>query len=185
MEGMASVSTATTTRGSSLQMPSSRQEWRAVAEHHFARNLDDKDQNAVASTNCGPGDQILVAEQTNSASTASSHIIQLIKHGERATNVSADSVLPEAYVPTGQANLTEIIRTSDVTLLDERALLACIVRTIPAGGQIRISSTSFCIMPESDMPINLLHSPAHVDTRGFFGHTKTASFATVRNRFAK
>ncbi|KAK4273846.1 hypothetical protein QN277_017162 [Acacia crassicarpa] len=113
----------------------------ALRLNSFEQNSEIKDQNAVASTNCGPGDQILVADQTNSAATASSHIIQLVKHGEGATNVSADSVLPEAYVPTGQANLTEIIRTSDVSLLDERTLLACIVRTIPAGGRIRISST--------------------------------------------
>ncbi|XP_054788775.1 uncharacterized protein LOC129294428 isoform X2 [Prosopis cineraria] len=113
----------------------------ALRLNSFEQNREIKDENAVASTNCGPGDQFLMAEQTNSAATASSHTVHLVKQSEMATNVSADSVLPEAYVPTGQTNLTEIIRTSEVTLLDERTLLACIVRTIPAGGRIRISST--------------------------------------------
>lgn len=95
----------------------------------------------MASTNCEQGDQISVAEHANPAAIASSHIIHLVKHGERAKNASADSVLPEEYDPTGQTNLTEIMRTSEVTLLDERTLLACVVRTIPASGRIRISST--------------------------------------------
>ncbi|ESQ43133.1 hypothetical protein EUTSA_v10012857mg [Eutrema salsugineum] len=48
----------------------------------------------------------------------------------------ARSIVPETLVLSGKAE-----RNLDSTLLDERSLLACIVRTIPAGGRIRISST--------------------------------------------
>lgn len=39
------------------------------------------------------------------------------------------------------ANLTLVEKNSDSLLLDERFLLACIARTLPATGKIRISST--------------------------------------------
>lgn len=43
MEAAAGVAAATTARGASLQMPpSSRKEWRAVADHHTARNPGDE-----------------------------------------------------------------------------------------------------------------------------------------------
>ncbi|PPS17086.1 hypothetical protein GOBAR_AA03499 [Gossypium barbadense] len=44
-------------------------------------------------------------------------------------------------VSTGQTNNLISAKTSETALLDERSLLACIVRTIPTGGKIRISST--------------------------------------------
>ncbi|KFK26984.1 hypothetical protein AALP_AA8G319300 [Arabis alpina] len=46
------------------------------------------------------------------------------------------SVVRETLVSSGKPE-----RNLESTLLDERSLLACIVRTIPAGGRIRISST--------------------------------------------
>ncbi|KFK26988.1 hypothetical protein AALP_AA8G319700 [Arabis alpina] len=46
------------------------------------------------------------------------------------------SVVRETLVSSGKAE-----RNLESALLDERSLLACIVRTIPAGGRIRISST--------------------------------------------
>lgn len=43
MEATAGVAAATTARGASLQMQSSsRKEWRAVADHHSARNPGDE-----------------------------------------------------------------------------------------------------------------------------------------------
>ncbi|XP_060963496.1 uncharacterized protein LOC133033005 isoform X1 [Cannabis sativa] len=60
---------------------------------------------------------------------------------ETALNNSNDVVLPEAFVSGGQTKSPTVARTAEVVLLDERSLLACIVRTIPAGGRIRISST--------------------------------------------
>lgn len=95
----------------------------------------------MTSANHGPEDQVLMTEQSSSAANTSSHINHSVNHSEMATNNSTDSVLPEEYASTGQTNLTEIGRTSETALLDERTLLACVVRTIPAGGRIHISST--------------------------------------------
>ncbi|CAH8339302.1 unnamed protein product [Eruca vesicaria subsp. sativa] len=47
-----------------------------------------------------------------------------------------NGVVPETLVSSGKAE-----RNVESALLDERSLLACIVRTIPAGERIRISST--------------------------------------------
>ncbi|MCD7452261.1 hypothetical protein HAX54_016027 [Datura stramonium] len=53
------------------------------------------------------------------------------------------AVLTETYVAGGQKNAYAVGKSLEVNLLDEKALLACIVRTIPpgSGGRIRISST--------------------------------------------
>ncbi|XP_023642122.1 uncharacterized protein LOC17875623 isoform X2 [Capsella rubella] len=48
----------------------------------------------------------------------------------------AGSIMPETLVSSGKAE-----RNLESALLDERSLLTCILRTIPAGGRIRISST--------------------------------------------
>ncbi|KAF2299490.1 hypothetical protein GH714_032175 [Hevea brasiliensis] len=40
-----------------------------------------------------------------------------------------------------KTNMVTVGKTSETALLDERSLLACMVRTIPAGGIIRINST--------------------------------------------
>ncbi|CAN4089484.1 unnamed protein product [Withania somnifera] len=57
--------------------------------------------------------------------------------------VSGGTVLTETYVTGGQKNAYAVGKSVEVNLLDEKALLACIVRTIPPGsaGRIRISST--------------------------------------------
>ena len=60
---------------------------------------------------------------------------------EAAVSNATDSVLSEAAISTGETNSLSTGRTPETALLDERALLACIVRTIPPGGRIRISST--------------------------------------------
>lgn len=87
----------------------------------------------------GPENQILLAEQASSAANALSVANQSVN--ETVHNNSADSILSEAFASTGQTTSTTIAKSSDTVLLDERSLLACIVRTIPAGGGIRISST--------------------------------------------
>ncbi|XP_030532344.1 uncharacterized protein LOC115742288 isoform X3 [Rhodamnia argentea] len=56
-------------------------------------------------------------------------------------NHAADEVAPEMGVPTGKAIKSTGGRNLETNLLDERSLLACIVRTVPPGGKIRISST--------------------------------------------
>ncbi|XP_054797383.1 uncharacterized protein LOC129302483 isoform X3 [Prosopis cineraria] len=99
----------------------------------------EQDENVTTSASHGAEDQVLVTEQSSSAANASSHQIHSVNHSVM-TESSADSVLSEASASTGHMNLT-VARTLEAALLDERALLACIVRTIPAGGRIRISST--------------------------------------------
>ncbi|KAF3626752.1 hypothetical protein FXO38_29088 [Capsicum annuum] len=61
---------------------------------------------------------------------------------ESVTDTVSDTVLTETYVAEGQ-NAYAVGKSVEVNLLDEKALLACIVRTIPpgSGGRIRISST--------------------------------------------
>lgn len=90
----------------------------------------------------GLEDQALIAEPTSAPNTsprdASIHAVNLDKS---SVNNATGAVLPEAFVSTGQINTLTVGRTSEIALLDERSLLTCIVRTIPAGGRIRISST--------------------------------------------
>ncbi|CAN4085645.1 unnamed protein product [Withania somnifera] len=53
------------------------------------------------------------------------------------------TVLTETYASEGQKNAYAVGKSAEFNLLDEKALLACIVRTIPPGstGRIGISST--------------------------------------------
>ncbi|KAI4384868.1 hypothetical protein MLD38_002965 [Melastoma candidum] len=57
---------------------------------------------------------------------------------EEFTAGSIESVVDE---PGGQTRVGTVAKSPDSSLLDERSLLACVVRTIPSGGRIRISST--------------------------------------------
>ncbi|XP_058786706.1 uncharacterized protein LOC131661257 isoform X3 [Vicia villosa] len=86
--------------------------------------------NPVTLSNDGPATQVLLTEQGSSAANAPSV-------GEMIQN-NSDTVLSEALASTGQTTIPKVPETA---LLDERSLLACIVRTIPAAGRIRISST--------------------------------------------
>ncbi|KAF7830776.1 uncharacterized protein G2W53_013109 [Senna tora] len=113
----------------------------ALRLNSFNQNSETKDESVVTSANHGPEDQVFIAEQPSTAANTSSHKIHSVNHSEMVTKSSTDSVLPEAYVTTGQTNSTAVARSSEAALFDERELLTCIVRTIPAGGRIRISST--------------------------------------------
>ncbi|KAI4307045.1 hypothetical protein L6164_030276 [Bauhinia variegata] len=105
------------------------------------KNSEIKEQNVITSSNHGPEDQVLMTEQSGSVANASSHIIHSVNHSEMVINNPTDSVFPEGYASSGQTNSTAMSTTLETAVLDERSLLACIVRTIPAGGRIRISST--------------------------------------------
>jgi hypothetical protein len=97
-----------------------------------------QEQNPVTLPNDRPASQILVAEQASSAADASSVASHSV--GEMIQN-NSDTVLSEAFTTAS----TTIAKAPETALLDERSLLACIVRTIPAAGRIRISSTvSIC-----------------------------------------
>ena len=94
--------------------------------------------------NDGLDRQILPEEQPSSAGSGSlseppvHHSVTL---GETVINNGTGKTLPEALLPTGQTNITPAVKIPEPALIDERSLLACIVRTIPAGGRIRINST--------------------------------------------
>ncbi|MCD9642692.1 hypothetical protein HAX54_029599 [Datura stramonium] len=64
-------------------------------------------------------------------------------HNSTESVTESGAVLTETYVAGGQKNAYAVGKSLEVNLLDEKALLACIVRTIPpgSGGRIRISST--------------------------------------------
>lgn len=100
-----------------------------------------QEQNPVTLSNDGPEDQILLAEQASSAANATSAASHSVNPNEMVQNNSTDSVLSETFTSTGPITSTSIAKASETALLDERSLLACIVRTIPASGRIRISST--------------------------------------------
>lgn len=88
-----------------------------------------KESNAVGSNEILES-KVMVTEPSGSAGTLS--------FSETANN--RDASLPEEPASLEQTNSVPIGKTSEV-LIDERSLLSCIVRTIPAGGKIRITST--------------------------------------------
>lgn len=90
-------------------------------------------------------DQIPTAEETSTAAAAASPSHDTSVHSvnfcETTIKNGTGAIFPEKLVSTGQTNNLISAKTSETALLDERSLLACIVRTIPTGGKIRISST--------------------------------------------
>ena len=90
-------------------------------------------------------DHVLTAEEASTAASPSppDTSVQSVNFSETTINngTGTDTILPERSVSTGQTNIFISAKTSETALLDERSLLACIVRTIPTGGRIRISST--------------------------------------------
>lgn len=58
---------------------------------------------------------------------------------EKTTDNASSTDTADAFVSAGQKNIPG--KTLESYLLDERALLASIARTIGSGGRIRISST--------------------------------------------
>lgn len=86
--------------------------------------------------------QVSTEEQPSPASASLSETsMHSVNVGEATINNGTVVGLSESLISTGQANVVTVGKTSETSLLDERSLLACIVRTIPAGGRIRINST--------------------------------------------
>ncbi|KAJ0044959.1 hypothetical protein Pint_05479 [Pistacia integerrima] len=102
-----------------------------------------KEQHDVNLTDNGLQDEVVKEEDQSSAASASPSdtTISSINPGETSIKNDNGATLPEALISKAHMNTLMAGKTSDSTLLDERSLLACIVRTIPAGGKIRISST--------------------------------------------
>ncbi|XP_068483557.1 stress response protein NST1 isoform X4 [Phaseolus vulgaris] len=133
-------SVTTETQDQSMQQISS-QFSDALRLNSFEPNGEIKEQSSVTLSNDVPDDQVLLSEQASSATNASPVKSQSVNHEEVIQNNSTDSVLSEVFTSSGSTASTTITKTSETALLDEKSLLACIVRTIPAGGRIRISST--------------------------------------------
>ncbi|XP_044508940.1 uncharacterized protein LOC123227883 isoform X1 [Mangifera indica] len=94
-------------------------------------------------TDNGLQDEVVKAEEQSSAASASpsDNTICSIYPGETTIKNDSGATMHEALISNAHTNTLMAGKTSDSSLLDERSLLACIVRTIPAGGKIRISST--------------------------------------------
>ncbi|PRQ60553.1 hypothetical protein RchiOBHm_Chr1g0382561 [Rosa chinensis] len=115
-------------------------------------------QNVQTLIDHGLDGQVLTAEKPNSAtkSSKSDTPIHSVNLNEITINNSPGTGLPESFVSTGHTNAPSVGRTSETALLDERLLLAWMVRTIPAGGRIRISSTSMiCYLFQIQLPNRL------------------------------
>ncbi|KAE8708611.1 hypothetical protein F3Y22_tig00110338pilonHSYRG00255 [Hibiscus syriacus] len=67
--------------------------------------------------------------------------VQSVNSNETTIINGTGAVLPKKSVTTGRNNTLMSGKISETALLDEKALLPCIVRTIPNGGRIRINST--------------------------------------------
>ncbi|OMO95096.1 hypothetical protein CCACVL1_05597 [Corchorus capsularis] len=107
------------------------------------QSSESKEQNILNMNNHALEDQVLTGEEASSAASPSppDTSVHPVNFRETTTNNGTDAILPEKSVAAGQSNILISAKTSETALLDERQLLACIVRTIPTGGRIRISST--------------------------------------------
>ncbi|XP_028055007.1 uncharacterized protein LOC114298138 [Camellia sinensis] len=110
----------------------------------LSQDSETKEKIITSSTNHGLEVQEFITEQASSANTQSSETpITHVNFSETTMNNATGVVSSESFVSSGEKNVHPGGKTSETALLDERSLLACIVRTIPpgSGGRIRISST--------------------------------------------
>ncbi|OVA14768.1 hypothetical protein BVC80_1819g95 [Macleaya cordata] len=131
-----------------------QQNFQEISQFHAALRLDSpennsepkvRDGNVITPTNHSLEGQGLTTEQRSSTNTLLSDIpTHPVDSGEALECNTSVVVSSEASFSAGRTtNLLATKKIPEPTLLDERALLACIVRAIPAGsgGRIRISST--------------------------------------------
>ncbi|KAL8160383.1 hypothetical protein V2J09_001920 [Rumex salicifolius] len=100
-----------------------------------------KENDAIGSSNEKLESTVVTTESSDSSQSSlpSETVINPLNPAE--INNTAHSVLPEVLDSVAQTNIVPPKGTPGTALLDERSLLACVARTIPAGGKIRISST--------------------------------------------
>ncbi|KAL7003676.1 hypothetical protein U1Q18_004825 [Sarracenia purpurea var. burkii] len=109
-----------------------------------SQNTEIKERTLTPLTNHGLEGQGLTTEQTSSANSPSSGPpINHANFSETTLNNVTCAASSAAFVLSGQKNIHTGGNNSEIALLDERSLLACVVRTIPpgCGGRIRIGST--------------------------------------------
>ncbi|KAJ6764664.1 hypothetical protein OIU74_023531 [Salix koriyanagi] len=112
----------------------------ALRLHPPEQNTETKDQNVL---NFNNHSQALMEEQASPAASASlsetsTHSVNV---NETTINNGTAAVPTKALISSEQTSMVTGGKTFETPLLDERSLLTCIVRTIPAGGRIRINST--------------------------------------------
>ncbi|GMI71632.1 hypothetical protein like AT5G53620 [Hibiscus trionum] len=107
------------------------------------QSYESKELNILNMNDHVPEDQVLSAEEASTAAGPSlpDTVVHSVNFNGTANSNGANAILPEKSVSTGQTNILKSAKPSETALLDERSLLVCIVRTIPTGGRIRISST--------------------------------------------
>lgn len=102
-------------------------------------NNETEDKNVDSLSNHGVEVQSMT-EQPNPAANTSEAPIHAVNF-DTTMNKAAGAVAAEGFLSSGQKTSVLVGKTVEATLLDEESLLACVVRTIPPGGRIRISST--------------------------------------------
>lgn len=83
-------------------------------------------------------------EVSSAANKSSSEVPDQTSYSnDKVTDATKSAAMPERLVSVGQKNAYAVGKAAEPALLEEQALLACIVRTIPPGssGRIRISTT--------------------------------------------
>ncbi|CAI0452642.1 unnamed protein product [Linum tenue] len=115
----------------------------ALRLNSLEQKVELQEQNLISLTNDGLERPIVSEEQESSVVDVSlpEASVQSARLTEAVINNGAGTTVPEAFISTGQANIATAAKALEPALIDERSLLACIVRTIPAGGRIRINST--------------------------------------------
>ncbi|KAK9291458.1 hypothetical protein L1049_019406 [Liquidambar formosana] len=105
----------------------------ALRLNPLEQNSETKEKNIMTLNNHGLEGQVLTSEQPSSVgnTSPSDGSIGSVNFSETAINNATGAVLPEAFASAGQINMLTAGKTLETTLLDERSLLACIVRTIP------------------------------------------------------
>ncbi|KAL0317937.1 UNVERIFIED_CONTAM: hypothetical protein Sangu_2208000 [Sesamum angustifolium] len=103
---------------------------------------DTKEKQPNPVTDCELDNKITIMEHSSFAINASSSEAptHAANFTELATKIAPSAVLTDAFDSTGQKS-NIVAKPGESYLLDERALLASIARTIGSGGRIRISST--------------------------------------------
>ncbi|XP_031382843.1 uncharacterized protein LOC116197000 isoform X2 [Punica granatum] len=112
----------------------------SLSLHQHQQTDNTKEQGALSLTGYEADSQGVIADQPSSNVDISPPITTV--NTETSAMDSTGSALSEPFISGRQTNvMAAAAKTPEPNLLDERSLLACIVRTIPAGGRIRISST--------------------------------------------
>ncbi|KAL5726765.1 hypothetical protein ACHQM5_000028 [Ranunculus cassubicifolius] len=138
---VASVITVAREEAQNMAYPQPQQQQESPKFHEELR-LDSSDRKVEMklqdnlTANEGQG---LPTEKQHSAETSS-----LSSTSATSESNGSSAILPPPTIPSGRApNVVSPVKIVEPRLLDERSLLACIVRAIPAGsgGRVRISST--------------------------------------------